>query len=234
MEAYGVVGCLAALAVSGLVFNLFRLGYYLAGISLFRHPLFAGILAWLITQDINLLLAALFFELFWLDLFNVGTYVPPDSVFAYLVFAPLAYALGLQGAEQMSLFLLCCLPLAGLSAKIEQFIRQRHTRDYHVLNKVINEGGEISAVMDSIAWCGLWRMAIISNLMLGLCFLYLLGLAWLSIRFFGSVYSIPWADWHFLLCFAAAGGLLALRIPQAMVCFIACVTVVGAVFIFGF
>lgn len=50
---------------------------------------------------------------------------------------------------------------------------------------------------------------------------------------FGGVYQVQWANWGFLLCLAAIGGFLSLRIHWARACFLACVLVIGGIIIFN-
>lgn len=209
----------AVFILPALTFILFRLGYHCLGLPLCRRPLAAGICFWFLTRDYNLLLAALFFELFWLDLFHTGTYVPPDALFAYLVFTPLTLYFSLNGPPAFTFALLASLPLSPASARLEQIWRRRQGIYYHRLNAAIDQGGDIEGVMRSIL-----RQGLIWNSALGLLFYAAASFGlWLfltiCIELFGNACAMPWSNWKLLLCLAALGGLLALRIAPALTCF---------------
>lgn len=223
---------LAPFLFAAAIFVLFRLGYYCLGFALCRHPLTAGILFWLVTGDVNLLFIAVFFELLWLDLFYVGTFVPPDGLFAYLVAAPTVMSLGLGTPQTACLLLLAALPFAALVAKFEGRVRMTQSRAYKELNAVIDARGNIPR-----AARGVWRKAFSRIVFFGFLFyalaaMALYGFASLWLWYFGSIYRVAWANWGILLCLAALGGLLALRIPWARVCFGASVLVSGGIYMF--
>lgn len=223
---------LAPFFFAAAVFVLFKLGYYCLGMIFLRHPVSAGLLFWLGTGDINLLLAAVFFELLWLDLFYVGTFVPPDGLFSYLVAAPAMLALGLTEPQSAVLILLAALPYAALVARFESRVRLFQSRAYKELNTVIDAHGDIMGAATAIWRKSVGRLAIFGFLFYALAAAVLYGAALLWIAYFGSIYRIDWANWGILLCLAALGGLLALRIPWARVCFVAAVLVSGGVYIF--
>jgi PTS system mannose-specific IIC component len=244
----------AAFALCGFLFLLLRLGYHCFGLILCRHPLTAGIILWLITGDNNLLLAAVFFELFWLDLFHAGTYVPSDSLFAYLVFAPLPLYFNLPGTESFAFALPLCLPLAPLSARAERFLRQRQSSFYHQLNKAIDKdppclkngsGENGKTAEDPASGRSPVSLAMENIILRGMCQVLLLGAGFYAVSALGvwaaaglllknltAACILSWCNWGFLLCLASLGGLMALRIPAAMACFIACVVVLGGFFVF--
>lgn len=217
---------------SALFFILLRLAYYNMGLLIFRHPLSAGIVLWLATGNFNLLLAAVFFELLWLDLFYVGTYVPPSGLMAYLLFAPLMLVLGLDSPPAICLPMLACLPFAAMSGKLESRLRLFESRNYRKMNDIIDAGGNIEKTASSIIIRSMLRLVMIGILLYSLAAMLLYGASILWIWNFGSIYSVSWATWGLLFSLAAIGGLLSLRIPWARVCFGACVLVAGGIYIF--
>lgn len=217
---------------SALFFIALRLAYQCLGILIFRHPVSAGIVLWLVTGDFNLLLAAVFFELLWLDLFYVGTYVPPDGLFAYLLFAPLMLVLGLSSPQDICLPLLACLPFAAMAGKLESRMRLYASRDYKNMNEAIASGADIENTASGIIKGSLLRLVMAGFMLYTLAAMLLYGAAAIWIWKFGAVYCVNWATWGFLFCLAAIGGLLSLRIPWARVCFGACVLVAGGIYIF--
>ena len=114
------------------LFILFKLGYYCLGLMICRHPLTAGIILWVFTGEFSLLMAAVFFELLWLDLFYVGTYVPPDNLFSYLLFAPLMLVFGLSQPQDLCIIMLACLPFAAMAGKLEARVRFRESASHSV------------------------------------------------------------------------------------------------------
>lgn len=217
---------------SAVFYVLLKLGFYCLGILLLRHPLCAGLVLWLITGDFNLLLAAVFFELLWLDLFYVGTFVPPDNLFAYLLFAPLMLTLGLGQPQDICALLLATLPFAALMGKLESRLRLGAGAGYKKLNQVVDEGGDVQATASAVIRKSLARLALLDVSVYALAALLLYGGVSLWLWEFGSVYRIGWASWGFLICLAALGGVLSLRITWARVCFGACVLVVGGIYVF--
>jgi PTS system mannose-specific IIC component len=217
---------------AAVLFVMLKLGYSCLGLMFCRHPLTAGIILWLVTGEAGLLLAAVFFELLWLDLFYAGTYVPPDNLFSYMIFAPLMIDLGLEEPQDLCVVMLFCLPFAALAGKLEARMRFRESAGHKRMNQAIDARGDIEATAAAIVWRSLSRLALLGIMLYSLTAILIYGVAALWIWKFGSVYRIEWAGWGFLLCLAALGGLLSLRIPWARVCFGACVLVAGGLYVF--
>lgn len=223
---------LAPFVLSALFFILLKAGYYLQGQALCRHPLTAGIVLWLLTGNADLLLAAVFFELFWLDFFYVGTFVPPDSLFAYMLFAPIMLNLGLHLPQDICMPLLMCLPFAAIGGKLENRLRASQSRSHEAVNQAIDERADIIKVTTSVVRKNILRLVTVDIIFYALSAMLVYGALWLWIWRFGGIYMVNWANWGFLLCLAALGGFLSLRIHWARVCFLACVLVVGGIIIF--
>lgn len=223
---------LVLFVLSALFLILLKAGYYLHGLSLCRHPLTAGIILWLITGNADLLLAAVFFELFWLDFFYVGTFVPPDGLFAYLLFAPIMLNLGVYLPQDICIPLLICLPFAAIAGKLENRLRGAHNRSYETVNQAIDAQADIIQVTSSVIWKSIIRFVTVDIIFYALSVMLVYGVLWLWIWRFGNIYKVNWANWGLLLCLAALGGFLSLRIHWARVCFLACVLVVGGIIIF--
>jgi PTS system mannose-specific IIC component len=221
-----------AILFSGSFFIVLRLAHQCLGLIICRHPLFAGAVLWLVFRDDNLLLAALFFELFWLDLFHAGTFVPPDSMLSLLVFVPLTRMFSLESPEDFTAALLCCLPLAELGARLDQHLRRLRSAAHEALNNSVRNSGDIVGFMDGMVGRGLYSMILLRLLLYALA-LSFLGAVFYYLRVhFGSVCRTPWSTWGALLGFAALGGVLALRIPAALICFVVSAVVLGLFFLF--
>lgn len=223
---------IAPFILGAVFFVLLKTGFYNLGLIIFRHPSIAGIIVWLATGDINLLLAAVFFELLWLDLFYVGTYVPPDGLFAYLLCVPLMLAFGVSASQDACMLMLACLPFAFFAGKLENRLRLIQSRNYERLNGVIEGRGDIMATARSVIHKSIIRLVLVDFLFYSLSAALLYGLGRLWIYRFGAFIRVDWAAWGFLLCLAAVGGLLSLRITWARVCFGACVLILGGIHIF--
>ncbi|MGM0424142.1 MAG: PTS sugar transporter subunit IIC [Thermodesulfobacteriota bacterium] len=76
---------------------------------------------------------AIFFELFWLDAFPAGTFVPPHRILATFLTLTLALALGFQSPGQMLPLLLPSVILAGLGSKLEVWQRMQQNSSYNQL-----------------------------------------------------------------------------------------------------
>lgn len=181
-----------------------------------HHPLFAaaiwGFLTWQAQPALSI---GIFFELLWLDLFPAGTFIPPNATFSLLVSLTLLACLPDPDMRLIALVLICSVPLAYLSAWIEQRYRRRQNLSYNSL----------------ITWTrnqkrpfwfspkNLTRLALIEifTLNLGFFFLCLIPL----LLFFRSVR--PWIElgpqptWPMLWAIACLGALLSLRTRKAYI-----------------
>ncbi|MDR2503834.1 MAG: hypothetical protein LBD82_05570, partial [Deltaproteobacteria bacterium] len=214
---------------AGVFFLLCRLAYHCLGFSLFRHPIVAGLPCWLFWGDENLLLAAVFFELFWLDFFHAGTYVPPDSLAAYLLFAPLVMYFDLRGPTRLAPVLLLCLTFSWFGAWVEMRLRRERVIHYHRLNQALDNGHGICKTAGEIARKGLCQSFLWWSCFYGLAALSLWLILRVWARFIGPFYQASWAGWELLLGFAALGGLMALRLPSAWAFFIVCAAALGCI-----
>lgn len=230
MEAF--LAAIPYFALAGAFFVLLKLGYYCLGLVAFRHPLTAGIAVWLVSGDVNMLMAAIFFELLWLDLFYVGTFVPPDGLFAYLIFVPLAAGLGLGSLPDICPALLLCLPFAELLRWVEGRLRLNQSVNYETLNQVIDARGEVMAAASRALTGSVMRLAFWDVMIYSLASVLLYGLVSLWLWRFAGSGSLDWVNWGIMLSLGAVGGLLSLRIPAARVCFGAVALVAGGVCIF--
>lgn len=218
--------------LAALSFVLLRALYYYFGIIICIHPITPGVLAWLFTGNIEMLLVALFFELLWLDLFYVGTYVPPDGLFAYLLAVPIMMHFGLAGPGELVLPLLAALPFATLLSKYENRLRLKQSAVYIDINRVIDERGDIEGATEAVWRKSLARLVVFGFLFYALAAMSFFGALSLWMWKVGDIYRAPWASWGLLLSLAAVGGLLSLRISLARVSFGASALVVGGLYIF--
>jgi PTS system mannose-specific IIC component len=219
-------------------FALLALGRAALALVFFRHPLFAGLIWWLVTGELTAVYAAIFFELAWLDLFYVGTYVPPNAMLGYLVYLPLTLCFNLQIPQHSLLLLILCLPLPALGAKVEIWQRTRYgALAYHALVNAVNSEHNIAGVLNKVInryiACWIIIAAALYFFCSGFMFfaLWLLGVflqAWPAYWFANAhlVYD-PYNltsvinNWGPIWAAGSIGALLSLRIRLAKVCFLA-------------
>lgn len=90
------------------------------------RPLVIGMLWAAVTgQWETTLPVAIFFELFFLDLFPIGTYIPPHGPFALLTTLALVNIFELIQTPVIFLAMLLCAPTALLGSRLEHVQRQR-------------------------------------------------------------------------------------------------------------
>lgn len=209
------------------------MGRYVTGVDIFRHPIVAGLLWWAVSgMALPTLPAAVFFELFWLDLFYVGTYVPPHSLFSLLLFLPLARIFGLEGAPECTVLLLAALPFAGVGAKIESLIRKLQGRKYLEITAAAEASAGMNPLLKRTIKHFLFRQFLYISLAYLFGFLVLAGAICLWKALIGPLPVLEFMNWGILCGLAAIGGLMALRIAWAYVAFGACVLVLGFFTIF--
>lgn len=89
--------------------------------------MFIGLLWWAITKDASTALPlALFFELFWLDLYPIGGFIPPMPAFPYLLLLLFGPYMGWESPFGISVFpLALSLPFAHVVPLLEMELRSR-------------------------------------------------------------------------------------------------------------
>lgn len=193
--------------------------------------------------------AAVFFQLIWLDLFYVGTYVPPQGLIAYLAFLPLALCFNLQAPAEALLLLILCLPLARAAARLETIQRGgQGDKNYLKLQETINSGGDIAGTLRGVIHLELLRRALAVFALCAGGSALLFALVWLLgvqleswpaapalelplARQFGLDGGLSRSSgWGLLWVFAAVGGFLSLRIRGAFLSFLAGAALLGIFF----
>ncbi|MDL2316105.1 hypothetical protein LJC59_03375 [Desulfovibrio sp. OttesenSCG-928-A18] len=199
-------------------------GRAVCNIGFLERPISIGLAWWLITGDYAPALPlALFFEIFWLDLFFIGGYIPPMAAFPYLLFLALAGSFGWNDPTSMAFPLVMLLPFAYLVPYHEA--RQRDLQKNASSKLLAAAQGE--SPLNSLPG----RMLVVSSLQIlvggAVLFIaaYYLLYALFSLAVFNeSAKHIPLnVNWTVLYGAAAIGALLALRIRKAFLVFGMCV-----------
>jgi PTS system mannose-specific IIC component len=222
----------------GFFFALLALGRAGLALVFFRHPIFAGLIWWLVTGELTAVYAAIFFELAWLDLFYVGTYVPPNAMLGYLVYLPLTLCFNLQIPQHSLLLLILCLPLPALGAKVEIWQRTRYgAKAYHALVNAVNAENNIAGVLNKVINSSIACWIIIFAVLYLCCSGFMFFALWF-LGVFLQVWPVGWFtnaglaynphdltgilnNWGPIWAAGSVGALLSLRIRLAKVCFLA-------------
>ena len=185
----------------------------------------------------------------WLDLFYIGTYVPPQGLIAYLAFLPPALCFNLRTPGEVLLLLILCLPLARVAARLETTQRgSQGDKNYLKLLETVNSGGDISGTLRVVIHAELLRRALAAFALcaggaaLLFAMVWLLGVhleSWPTARMLelplGDWFDLEGGssrggDWGLLWFFAAVGGFLSLRIRSAFAGFLAGAALLSALF----
>lgn len=212
--AVGTVGWF--LAVS-LLFSLFSLFRNTLSIGLLERPLFIGFFWGLFTGDYLLSInVAIFFELFWLDLIPVGTFIPPHLTAATFAALTLTTCFHLAAPGQTMVILFACLPLAWLGAKLEGSLRENQRKSY---NQLLNWArrpqepcvpGQLILRSALFSFFGAW-VTFFSTV-----FALHLLLEWGFVHSASSLLVLG-VSWPHLWIAASLGGVMALRLKRVYV-----------------
>lgn len=201
-------------------------------LGIIERPLAVGFVWALVSGDWETSLGvALFYELFWLDLFPAGTFVPPQSVASTVMALSLISYFGLSGPSEYALPLLCSLPMGLLGVRLELFQRRWQDAGYNSLLHWARKTGSRHTARHAPG-----RLVGISLLQLfALYFItFCLGLlALIAVMTFlqaqqtvlGAGMALQWGHLWFV---GALGGVLSLRIRKSYVTFALCAAVVLA------
>lgn len=194
------------------IFSLFR---FSLSIGLLERPLVIGLFWGFFTGDYTTsLYIAIFFELFWLDLIPVGTFIPPHLTAATFAALALTTYFGLEHPARIMGILFACMPLAWLGAKAEGMVRDQERANYNrLLHWTRNPDGEFvptNLVLRSLARTFLmgWVLFYVSILVLKFTFQLFIS------TYPGFLASVD-ISWPHLWVAATMGGLMALRLKRA-------------------
>ncbi len=157
---------------------------------------------------------SIFFELFWLDLFPAGTYIPPHGALSVFLCLSVSHLLGLSAAHQVFPVMILSLPLAWFGSRLEHWQRTFQNKSYNQLIQWSRE--EWSSFRPKI-------LVKRSMLQIGLVNLALFMVA--AVLLVALLQDTPqvgrlmpsWVSWPLLWMVASIGGVLSLRIKRAHV-----------------
>jgi hypothetical protein len=176
---------------------------------------------------------AVFYEVFWLDLFPAGTYMPPNALFPML--CVLSLSLANQHTDITSLFLpvILTLPLASFGSYLEKRQREWQVASYNRLILAFRAGNDLEKATSRSIFASLAQLfslncavfCIISSLVL-------FGASFLTNNL-GQSLLYPNASWPLLWTIGAVGGLLSLRIRRNYIIFALGSIGIGLIFLLG-
>ena len=220
------------MVLAGLLFLAAVTGRNICNIGFIERPLVIGFAWWLCTGQYSPALPlALFFELFWLDLFHIGGYIPPMGAFPYLLLLLLSSRFGWSTPAAFTFPLAMLLPLAYLLPYAESRQRDyqknasslllRRARGNAPLGGLPAQQITISIVQQIVIALSLFIAATAA------CHT-VFSLNVLEEKTGGIVLNV---DWPVLYAIAAIGSLISLRIKRAYIVFSLCSIVI---FVFKF
>lgn len=174
---------------------------------------------------------AFFFELFWLDIIPVGTFIPPVGLFSTIASLSLIQVLGISHPGEIFVVLTATIPFAAFMAWLESRQRLWQNREFNLLVVSTRRGNaRLFAPGSSI------RKGVVQSLLLqgGACLAILLPLAVLLDYLLTYVQPVSWVSWPLLWLVASLGGVIAMRFRRAYLLMTAAVALVGLILWAGF
>ena len=210
------------------------MGRYGVNLGFIERPLFAGVAWGLLAGDMPTAVSlAVFYELFWLDLFPAGTYVPPNPLFPLLATLTLAGTTTNPGIATLFLPVIITLPLAFLGSRVERLQRELQVAGYNRITRSMRMGTDVGKAASRSVTGSLIQLFVLNFLVFFLatgCILYCYH--WIAaVR--GGLPAFPHASWPLLWIFGTLGGLLGLRIRRNFLVFAAGSVCVGIFALFG-
>jgi len=196
-------------------FALFSLFRFSLSVGLLERPLVIGLFWGIFTGDYaTSLYIAIFFELFWLDLIPVGTFIPPHLTAATFAALSLTTYWGFESPGRIMGVLFACMPLAWFGAKVEGLIRERERGGY---NKLLNwtRNPESETLPTNIVLWSLARTFLMGFFLFYIAMLVLKFTFQLALSAHPGLLSSVDVKWAHLWVAATIGGLMALRLKRA-------------------
>ena len=173
-----------------------------------------GLLWGAYTGDYRTSLAiAVFFELFWLDLIPVGTFIPPHLTGATFCALAMSKYFGFTSAPRIMILLFAAMPMAWLGARLDGYLREGNRKGYNDLLIWARRGdmsrrpSRLIARSVATAFVAHWVMSFVALVLMS----WVLELLY---RMTPGVFALRVTWWH--LWFAATlGGVMSLRVRRA-------------------
>lgn len=212
-------------------FALASLARFALNVGFFERPLAAGALWGLATGEWALAAnVAIFFELFWLDLFPAGTYIPPNSVASMLLTIGVSHYFGIHEAPVLVIPMLISLPTALLFSKVEYWQRKMQNHGYNTLIQWGRKNADVN-IPGEIILRSLIQLVVIHAIFFSICLLVLIGTINAMSYYIGHLPVVQSISWMHLWFIAGIGGAMSLRVRRSYVVFLICL--LGVVLVQG-
>ena len=204
-------------------FILATVGRSVVNIGFIERPLVLGFFYALCTGHfLPTMPLAVFFELFWIDLFPLGSFLPPFPAFPFLLLLTILAIFNPLPMQVLFVLILAALPLAHAGAGIERVVRERNASLFPHSSQEFN----------GLSWHSIARLTM-RTVLAGLLVFLVAVSAYLPLALFlegqwGQREAIPGPEgWAVLLLCATPGGILALRRKEVLRFFVIVTVVAG-------
>lgn len=208
-----------------VIFSLARFGL---NVGFLDRPLVIGLFwsaligPWEVAMPV-----ALFFELFYLDLFPIGTFVPPHGPFALLVALPLIRICDVVQPSLIFVVLLLSMPAAWLGSRLEERHRQWQNLGYTRMLQSTRPGQEHVVSATGLARNALVQICVIQGLAFLMVMALLVPLAeWVLLYVRAHILDLP-VGWSHIWMLGTIGALLSFRARRVYAAFLVVTAAVG-------
>lgn len=214
-----------------VLFSLFRFGLNLGFLD---RPLVIGLFWSAVTGRWEIAMpVALFFELFYLDLFPIGTFIPPHGPFALLVTLTLAQIHSVDQPAPAVVLIMLGMPAALLGSKLEERHRQWQNLGYTRMLQSTKQGHEKIVSAAGLARNALVQACIIQGAAFFLVMAVLAPFAeWVLLHVGGHVLAMP-VSWAHVWMLGTLGAVLSFRVRKVYAVFFVMILAAGALFGMG-
>lgn len=214
-------------------FALFSLFRFSISFGLLERPLVVGICWALVTGQWEVSLAvAIFLELSWLDIIPAGTFIQPHLAAAAFMALSLCTYLGLEQPSQALVAMLAGVPMAWLGTQLESSLRTFNNRAYNITLLWARRADQepfptrVLLVALGATFVASWLFFVL----FGSALAWLVQMVMPAISNLLSGLEVTWPQ---LWLAASFGGLLALRLKQALGIFAGGLAAVALVAVLG-
>jgi PTS system mannose-specific IIC component len=209
-------------------FVLFSLARFGLNLGFLDRPVVIGLFWSALTGQWAVAIpVALFYELFYLDLFPLGTFIPPHAPFALLVTLALTNIFDLSQPSLVFVVLCLSMPAAWLGSKLEGRHRQWQNLSYTRMLQSTRPGQEHIASATGLARNALIQVCIIQGLAFILVMTLLTPIAeWVLLQVRTPVLDLP-VGWPHIWMLGALGALLSFRTRKIYAAFLVMTAAVG-------
>lgn len=162
---------------------------------------------------------AVFYELFWLDLFPAGTYMPPNPLFPMLCVLTLSESLAAPDIITLFLPVILTLPLAALGSFIEKRQREWQVAGYNRVILCLRANGDMGKAAGHSVFASLAQLFTVNGIVFFIATTLVVLAADALTAWQGQPLAFRYASWPLLWVIGAVGGMLSLRIRRNYILF---------------